>query len=215
MHWQWRDDREPADPWTNMAIDAELLEDLKCDRLDLPVVRVYRWDRVAVSFGRLQDEDRVAGAYPDVPLVRRPTGGLAVLHNGGLTISMATRTDWLPLTQGRGVLSSYRQIVAGLIEALQKTGISADLGTEQPARTVDKPVDCFLETARCDIADRRTGRKVVGCAQRRDHNIILQQMQIAPDIITDEPLFLDYLQNSWKKTLSIDEWIRVDSPCRL
>ena len=76
-----------------MATDAALLRELRDDAQALPIVRVYGWDRPCVSLGRLQDEQAVRAAFPDLPLVRRPTGGRAVRHGDDLTASPSWRAS--------------------------------------------------------------------------------------------------------------------------
>ncbi len=173
----WHEDPRAGTPEGNMAADTHLFEAVRDGAQLCPLVRVYTWDRAAVSYGRLQDEDRVREAFPGLPLVRRPTGGLAVRHGEDLTITVITRNEWLPLARSQGVLASYRQIMDGLLFALDALGIRAQLGGAACARERGS-VDCFASVADCDATDARTGRKLIGSAQRRDRGAILQQMSI-------------------------------------
>jgi lipoate-protein ligase A len=68
----------PESPWFNMAADETLLQ-LADDHGRL-VLRLYRWDRPAVSFGYFQSYDAIANLTPVRPLVRRLTGGGLVSH---------------------------------------------------------------------------------------------------------------------------------------
>ena len=89
---QWQEEQSPGSPWHNMAVDAALLSELREGGQCLPIVRLYQWDRPSVSIGRLQPEEPVRRLYPDLPCVRRPTGGRAVLHGEDLTITVAAQS---------------------------------------------------------------------------------------------------------------------------
>ena len=176
------------------------------DKAAFPIVRVYQWDRPSVSIGRLQNRDMVRDAFPGLPIVRRPTGGLAVRHGDDLTISVITRDVWLPGRQGRGVLSSYRQIVSGLLSAFAASGLQAALGGTGSVRERGV-IDCFASAAACDAIDTRTGRKVMGCAQRREDGAILQQMSIPCACLSDMALFVRAAQAGLGRALSVKEWL--------
>ncbi len=207
----WQEETVPGSPDSNMAADLTLLEAVRDGAIFLPVVRVYTWDRPAVSYGRLQSEQTVREAFPGLPLVRRPTGGRAVRHGDDLTLTVATRQDWLPQTEGRGVLSSYRQIVRGLVRALQAVGIDAALGTERTPRP--DSVDCFASVAACDVADAQTGVKLIGCAQRRDGGAILQQMSLPLNgmLRQAEAAFRAQVKTELGCALGVTEWQLVDT----
>lgn len=210
MQWRWREDPSPRDPWANMAIDQALLDAVVNGQALLPIVRVYRWDRPSVSIGRLQGEARVERTFPGLPAVRRPTGGRAVVHGQDLTVSVVTRPEWLPRSEGADVLSSYRQIARGLIEAFQAVGMIARLGG--PARPGNQRdiVDCFELCAGCDLAEAGTGRKLVGSAQRREGGALLQQMSIPLAPLPDERLFVAELRAGMGRALGVSAWVSVD-----
>ena len=151
-----------------MAVDDAAFTNLSKTVERLPTVRVYQWDRPAVSLGRMQNEDSARRLYPDLPLVRRPTGGRAVLHGQDLTVSVVTRCEWLPDESGLGILSSYRQIMNGLIQALNNSGVPTAYAEPRPFRQTAGIVNCFDIAGACDLVDRRSGCKIVGSAQRRE-----------------------------------------------
>lgn len=208
MVWRWREDSRPGDPDTNMAVDAALLQELIGDSAAPPIVRVYRWDRPSVSIGRLQDEATVRRAFPGLPLTRRPTGGRAVRHGADLTVAVAARESDLPLSVDHGVLSSYRQIVRGVVSAFGALGIAAHIGGGLGGRQDHAPVDCFARAASCDVVSAETGRKLAGCAQRRQGGVILQQMSIPLAGFADEAALVAALKAGLGEALGAMEWVR-------
>ena len=101
----WWREPEPCDPWTNMTRDAALLETLGEGKGET-TVRIYQWDRPAVTVGRHQDEDAVREIFPLLPIIPRPTGGRAVLHGEDLTITVAVLESSLAgAGSGLGILA--------------------------------------------------------------------------------------------------------------
>jgi len=206
----WIDPDAPGTPHDNMDTDTRLFEAVRDGAILCPIVRVYQWDRPSVSLGSLQNEEQVRAEFPNLPLVRRPTGGLAVRHGEDLTITVITRTEWLPRGAGQGVLASYRQIMGGLLHALGALGVAARLGGSARARQRGS-VDCFASVADCDATDRATGRKLIGSAQRRDRGAILQQMSIPLAGFPDGGRLARYAQLGLGLALGVDKWLFVDS----
>lgn len=194
---------DPARPGAeNMQIDLRLLLDLEAERQPRSVLRLYRWSRPTVSVGKHQQLERAADleacARLGVPVVRRPTGGRAVLHAQELTYAVLSND---PALFGRqGVMATYRSLAAALQQALGtvgaecrlarppgKEGTSAPLGevsqdvlSPSPARGRQTP--CFTAPNRYELLVR--GRKVAGSAQRRLKRAFLQHGSI--------PLQVDY-----------------------
>ena len=203
---RWQADDLPGSPWQNMAVDAALLSELGAGHHCLPVVRVYQWDRRAVSIGRLQPEEPVRRLYPELPCVRRPTGGRAVMHGADLTVTVAARMDWLPGESGKTVLSSYRLLMTGLVAALEEAGHRTGFGTEK-AGGGRGSLHCFDLAAGCDLIDARSGRKLVGSAQRREGDALLQQMSLPLSLIPDLPAFTQSLRRGLGDALRVEEWL--------
>lgn len=110
----------------NMAIDEALL--LLVGRgLAPPTLRLYGWSRATVSLGYFQraavEVDLAACAASGVPLVRRPTGGRAVLHEDEVTYSVTMPQALLP----GGVLETYQVLSAGILQALSYLGLRGRL----------------------------------------------------------------------------------------
>jgi lipoate-protein ligase A len=163
----------PASGRRNMAIDEAVLEAVASGQAP-PTLRLYSWEPPCLSLGHAQsmevvDEMALAGAGWEV--VRRPTGGRALLHADELTYSIAA-PDSLPGLAG-GVLPSYQHLSRGLLAGLQSLGLRPDT----PALTVVGDADrrnpvCFEVPSAYEITVG--GRKLVGSAQLRRRGALLQ-----------------------------------------
>ncbi len=205
----WYEDAAPGTPAQNMATDLALMAAAQSGEAPGPAVRVYRWDRAAISIGRLQEEPPVRRLHPDLPCVRRPTGGRAVLHGADLTVSVATRLDWLPDGTAT-VLASSQQVLRGVLLALRECGQEAAFGAAS-SRVGRHALHCFDVSAPCDLVDARTGRKLVGSAQRREGGALLQQMSLPDSGIPDAPSFVAALRRTMRSALAVSDWTFVDA----
>jgi lipoate-protein ligase A len=161
----------PRDGAWNMAIDEALVEETAAGR-SLPTLRLYAWDPPTLSLGIAQpasDADRAALRRLGWGLVRRPTGGRAILHADELTYSI-TAPESHPLMQG-GVLESYRRLSLGLIAGLRRLGVDVQAETGRRGRAVGNPV-CFEITSQYEIS--AGGKKLIGSAQARRLGGVLQ-----------------------------------------
>jgi len=206
----WLQEELPGNPWENMAQDAALLSALKDGITASPTIRLYRWDRCSVSYGRLQNAAVIQQRYPELPSVRRPTGGRAVLHGEDLTITIAILAEWLPGQSGQGIMTSYRQILSGVVSALFRVGIPTTYGHERESQSVKTIIDCFELKAGCDLIDSRNGQKLLGSAQRREGNAILQQMSLPLTILLNIPEFICFLKEGFQEALQIEGWLTID-----
>lgn len=165
----------------NMKFDEKLAMDaLKDD--SLPTLRLYRWSPFAISIGRHQNEnvfDALELQSKGIDLVRRPTGGRAIFHAHELTYSVATRTEMMSPRE------LYRFVNQGLLAGLKLLGIEAELAaTTDDFRTLyslPESVPCFSSTAKSEIQFQ--GKKLVGSAQRRFGDVILQHGSL---LLSDE-----------------------------
>jgi lipoate-protein ligase A len=178
-----------ADGARNMAVDEAIFR-ARAEGLAPPTLRLYRWLPPAVSLGRFQalDEriDVAAVAARGYGLVRRPTGGRAILHADELTYSVVVREA--DISGGEALMTSYREISRGIEAGLGYLGVDAALGTEADGggRGGGLPTICFAKAARCDLVSE--GRKVVGSAQTRSRGVILQHGSIPLTIDLDDLL---------------------------
>jgi lipoate-protein ligase A len=153
----------------NMAEDRALLEACERGELRSPLLRVYAWDPPAVSLGYHQpaasvDADRLAAAGID--LVRRPTGGAAVLHHQEWTYAVVGPLGLPGL--GDGLAGIYAGLARVFVDALNELGIPAHVGGGgRPEGFV-----CFEALGGHEIAVE--GRKLVGSAFRKGRRAFLQ-----------------------------------------
>lgn len=171
------DDPEPHPaPW-NMAVDEALLETAPA-----PVLRFYRWERPAVSFGCFQAWTEVAARFPGRELVRRPTGGGAVEHGDG----RETATYALVVPRAGGALAglgerpaeAFRRVHAALAFALGSLGIAVETH-EATGAAAGLGGACFHDRpVPGDLVGTADGRKVAGAAQRRTRAGLLHQGSI-------------------------------------
>jgi lipoate-protein ligase A len=169
----------------NMAVDEELLARAEAGETR-PVLRFYRWDPPAVSLGRFQRMESAVNADAckrlGCDIVRRITGGRAVLHNQELTYSIIARVD-NPLFPS-AVLGSYKVIATGLLAGLQNLGIAAEMvsrGGRHAALVEKKTKDpaCFSSPSWYEILVNN--KKIIGSAQRRMRGAFLQHGSILID----------------------------------
>lgn len=171
-----------ADGATNMAVDEAIVSAVARGEQP-PTLRLYGWRPPAVSLGYFQplDEgiDLDAVRERGYGVVRRPTGGRAILHADELTYSVCVRQN--EIRGGASTMQSYREISRGIVAGLELLGAQVSLGDEAGARSstpapgAARPI-CFAKTARCDLQVQ--GRKVVGSAQVRRDGAILQHGSI-------------------------------------
>lgn len=160
----------------NMAVDEMLLEANLAGTAQ-PTLRLYGFKPPAVSIGlsqRLDKEtlDRLAKSGIDV--VRRPTGGRAVLHLDDITYSFIGMDEEHGGLLKGSVTAAYKQICQGLQIALKQLGVQAEIGESQaPYRHL---ADCFLATTPADL--HYNGRKLAGSAQLRRKGGVLQHGSI-------------------------------------
>lgn len=156
----------------NMAVDEAIARAVAGDLVP-PTLRFYAWEPPCISLGRHQslaavDVRRCTELGYDI--VRRPTGGRAILHTDELTYSLAAAQSH-PLMGGL-VLDAYLRLAAGLVEGLRRLGVEAEPapGTSRPGPDVSAA--CFEVPSPYEImAD---GKKLMGSAQNRRSGFVLQ-----------------------------------------
>jgi lipoate-protein ligase A len=169
--WQLIIERTPQNGACNMAIDETLLESVS-NKARRPTLRLYRWDPFCLSLGYGQtsadvDWERLNARGWQV--VRRPTGGKAILHGDELTYSLTLPLDD-DVAQG-DIVESYRRISQGLIEALSLLGLAPQSERARPRGERTGPV-CFEVPSHYEITVG--GRKLIGSAQVRRRAGLLQ-----------------------------------------
>ena len=170
----------PAEGAWNLAVDEAILAGYEAQESLVPTLRLYAWAPPALSFGRTQNaaaaHDPVFLAAQGIQLVRRPTGGTAVLHDRERTYSVAARLRVEPFLGG--VVDTYRKVAGAVEAALRSLGLEARAEKahgRQRARVSASPL-CFAQSSQEEIAV--SGRKVVGSAQLRRRGAFLQHGSI-------------------------------------
>jgi len=157
----------------NMARDMAL--QARAARTGETVFSVYSWSRPTLSFGRnqpasgLYDLDRIRAAGIDV--VRRPTGGRAILHNREVTYSVTA-----PLEDAAPLRETYSRINRILQNGLSRLGVTVVPATSSERAAVPSVRPCFETPAEGELVAQ--GSKLVGSAQYRDDAALLQHGSI-------------------------------------
>lgn len=158
----------------NMAVDEAILE--AAGRKDVPpTLRLYGWEPPCLSLGYSQpvaDSDQEALRQRGWELVRRPTGGRAILHTDELTYAVIAPPDE-PRVAG-SVLESYRRLSQALLAALRELGLPATADEEytQAAAISRDGAVCFERPSNYEITVN--GKKLIGSAQARRWEGVLQ-----------------------------------------
>jgi lipoate-protein ligase A len=186
MQQRWRFvDTGVCDAASNMALDEALLVMHEAGATP-PTLRVYGWCQPTLSLGYAQsvqqEVDLAACQAQGVAVIRRPTGGRAVLHDQEVTYSVV-----MPLSLADGpqtITVHYRRIGMALAAALQALGLPVQLARPQildaPTRAPASPA-CFAALSRYELSV--AGKKMVGSAQKRAQRALLQHGSI--------PLWMD------------------------
>lgn len=158
-----------------MAVDEVLLASAGAGAP--PALRLYAWRGPWLSLGYAQPFDEASARAcraAGVEVVRRVTGGRAVLHGGDLTYAVVAREASLP----PGLEGSYRLLSDALLAALASVGVAAERAPAAPAAS---SFDCFAAAATDEICAE--GRKLAGSAQRRAAGAVLQHgsIRLRPD----------------------------------
>jgi len=196
----------------NMAMDSALLQ-LAADR-ETSVVRIYEWSEPTVTLGYFQvAELDTQTPFPELPSVRRLSGGGAILHHHEITYSLV-----LPASHSarQDPSSVYEVVHRAIISLFQEVGaecqLRSDFDAENPVFStaptggIPEPFLCFLRKNPNDVV-HKTGNKVVGSAQRRRKGVTLQHGSIilkssflAPQVPGIVNLSADFSVSAfWKK----------------
>lgn len=180
----------------NMQIDSDLLDFAIKNELKEPIFRLYGWKPACVSLGRNQKDDFLDYELlksKNIDVVRRLTGGRALLHDNEITYSFICPESFLQ--NGSHIVSSYKEISQILIDKFKKLGINLDFGTSKPIKTGFDY--CMLISTGADLCYKE--KKLIGSAQCRSHGYILQHGSILYDY--DKKL----LEEIFKEKVSTDE----------
>ncbi len=194
----------------NMDFDELLLNKAIETHLKSPILRFYGWEPSCVSLGRNQDESHVNKDYcqkAGIDIVRRLTGGRALLHANELTYSFVCPFDFL--SHGETIIQSYKEISGAIALGFEELGIKAEFPTQKKAST--KFEYCMSLATGADLSFQ--GKKIVGSAQFRKQGYILQHGSILldynPQIISN--IFSEKISTEKIATIeSIDSTITIE-----
>jgi lipoate-protein ligase A len=164
---------EPRSGAENMARDSAL--QARAARTGETVFSIYSWLRPTLSFGRhqpatgLYDIEKLRSANVDV--VRRPTGGRAILHDHEVTYSVTA-----PLMDAAPLRATYSRINHILLDGFARLGVEVELAAPRERAPAPSMRPCFEAPGKGEVVAR--GRKLVGSAQWRDDRAVLQHGSI-------------------------------------
>jgi lipoate-protein ligase A len=165
----------------NMAVDEAMLW-AHSQGLTPPTLRFYAWEPFCLSLGRLQKQLPPAALEEtkDFDLVRRPTGGRSVWHSREITYCAVMREELLP-EGARSVEGAYRWLSEGFLRGLSGLGLPVEMA---PNGVRTNGSNCFAASASCDFL--ANGKKLIGAAQCRKYNTVLQHGSLLLDIDEEE-----------------------------
>ena len=176
---------EPRSGAENMARDSAL--QARAARTGETVFSIYSWTRPTLSFGRhqpatgLYDIQKIRSANVDV--VRRPTGGRAILHDHEVTYSVTA-----PVKDAAPLRETYSRINRILLEGLVRLGVGVELASRTKRAPAPSTRPCFETPGEGELV--AGGSKLVGSAQWRDKGALLQHGSIlVEDDQSSLPLF--------------------------
>lgn len=158
----------------NMAVDEALLF-ATASHQSLPTLRLYGWQPACLSLGYAQpfaEVDEPAIRHNGWSIVRRPTGGRAILHTQEITYSFTAPQEFF-LVAGT-LLESYQRISAVLLRALELLGTPARADQEYQPLTAEQRKEpiCFETPSNYEVTVN--GKKIIGSAQARKYGGVLQ-----------------------------------------
>jgi lipoyl(octanoyl) transferase len=159
----------------NMARDTALQS--RASHTGETVFSIYSWSRPTLSFGRnqpalgLYDLRKIKAA--DIDVVRRPTGGRAILHHREVTYSVTAPVDGGSLRQTYGRINRILQM------GLSRLGVLVEAALPSPHAPVPSIRPCFETPGEGELVAR--GAKLVGSAQWRENGSLLQHGSILVD----------------------------------
>ncbi|MGM0472429.1 MAG: lipoate--protein ligase family protein [Bacillota bacterium] len=162
----------------NMALDEAILDHVKEGKV-APTIRFYGWQPATVTLGYFQkltqELDVTACQEWNVDIVRRLTGGRAVLHDDELTYSLiiSEEDSLLP----KSVIESYKVISQGLLAGLEELGVAAKLVSRaEKKQRKSQSAACFDAPSWYELTV--DGKKIIGSAQTRRRGVLLQHGSI-------------------------------------
>lgn len=205
--WRLIDSGE-GDAFHNMAID-EAIAMAVMNGTAPTTLRFYGWKVPSVSLGHFQRIDDINLNYcieNNLPVVRRPTGGRAILHGDELTYSFSARNE-----DGfsGGLMESYSSIGEAFLKALRMLGLDVEImQRRQKGSVLTRSPLCFNSTSIGEISLR--GIKLIGSAQRRWKGGFLQQGSIPYSIDLEKTMGVFRMRPESISLKGIGSFINID-----
>ena len=178
----------PLSGAANMALDEALFRSVQAG-ISPPVLRLYRWQPATVTLGYGQRGDNQVNVAVcknlGVDIVRRLTGGRAVLHADELTYAVIAPERGM---FSNNILGNYRQIAEAIQHCLQQLGLSVEMVSgrhDYKGESAAEQSACFTAPSYFELSCH--GRKICGSAQKRDAECFLQHGSLPVDL---DPAFL-------------------------
>ncbi len=174
---------ETNDGFYNMAIDEAIMRNHQEKKVP-PTIRFYSWNPAALSLGYFQnlekEIDQEACQNAGIDIVRRLTGGRAILHDKELTYSITIREDYNLLSNS--IVTSYKEISQGLVNGLNLLEIPAELKPMERGKKSPKgnSAACFDAPSWYEVI--LENKKLIGSAQTRKKGTILQHGSLPYEI---------------------------------
>jgi lipoate-protein ligase A len=170
---------DAGQPYWNMAVDETLFR--RCQEFSNfpPTLRIYDWKEPAFTIGYFQDINQALNlqkaGQQGLKVVRRMTGGRAILHYGELTYAVVA-DSWRNPQLGSSLLETYRELCLAWIEVMRLLGIRVEYSRGRASQkkvrsSYDTP--CFASASIYELTVK--GKKLLGSAQRRTKACFIQQ----------------------------------------
>ncbi len=166
----------PCHAFHNMAIDEAISEAVR-RKLSPSTLRLYEWDRPSISIGYFQKTSDIDTRYCSkmgYPLVRRLTGGRAILHDAELTYNLSSLFNTCLFNNS--LIKTYTVISNALLRGLKQNGIDAQMSARKKHNSCNKNPACFKSMSYGEI--KVNGKKIIGSAQKRYIDGFLQHGSI-------------------------------------
>lgn len=168
-----------SDAFFNMALDEAILQSCRSDQA-IPTLRLYLWNPPGVSIGYFQSLEKTVDLNRckknNIDVVRRITGGRAVLHEDEITYSVCASVKEYP-ELGENINETYQKISFALLESLRALKVFGGWVKANRERIeitensyFSKP--CFMSNSRYEVTVE--GKKLIGSSQRRFQDSFIQ-----------------------------------------
>jgi len=166
----------PEHAFFNMALD-EAISEAVIQKISPPTLRLYQWDRPSISIGYFQKISEINADYcrqNDYPVVRRLTGGRAILHDRELTYSLSSLHNSYPFNGS--LLDNYKTISSALLSGLTSIGIEAEMSFVKKRTEGHRDSACFKAASYGEVTVK--SKKIIGSAQKRYKDGFMQHGSI-------------------------------------